>query len=148
MPKLLLFAPCRKVLIDSDDNSLSLLEVMEVFGVTLLPNATPAPTDVLPLPWGVITLWAQTPEDGGIEYEQRLQVIRPNGETFVEGTMSFTMTHRTQRNRIALSVIPVGQVGEYRLRLSLRRAGTNARWQTKAEYPLEVRHIPQAQAAE
>ena len=138
MPKLLLFAPCSHSVIDQDENTLSLISVLE--GLTT-SAVLPLPENAqAPIRWSIVTVWLRTPEDEGITSEQLTQIILPDGKTAAPATLTFQMTHRTHRNRVAVFGFPISQPGEYRVQLSLREIGDRNGWQVVSEYPIMVTH--------
>ncbi len=138
MPKLLLFVPCAHSIVDQDENTLSLVSILE--GLTTLA-APPLPEDAqAPIRWSIVTVWLHTPEDEGKAYEQLTQVVLPDGNVTAPATLPFQMTSRTHRNRVAVFGFPISQPGECMVRLSLREVGDGNEWQVVAEYPIMVAH--------
>jgi hypothetical protein len=141
MPHLLLFAPCRKAIIDKGDNSISLIEVMH--GLIAhppegIPKESLPPNAVAPLNWGIGTVWLRLPEDSEKTFEQRLEIISPNNTKYESSVVqTFKMTHRTHQIALNAHTFPVGETGEYRFVLYLREVG--GEWRQVAEYPVEVR---------
>lgn len=137
MPKLLMFLPCERAII-SQDNFLSLISVMESI-TTQVPVGTTVPENaVAPLQWSVATLWQHQPEDNGRQYEQRVQLVLPNGNQVAEVALPFEMAAPLVRNVATIRGFPISQPGDCSLVLSLRRAG--GEWEEIAAFPLTVVH--------
>ncbi|HLK59028.1 MAG TPA: hypothetical protein VKU00_20880 [Chthonomonadaceae bacterium] len=139
MPKLLLFMPSQKTILDQRDNAFSLISTIETVTAQINEGEMP-PNAALPLSWEISTVWYQIPEDVGRTFEQRVQLIGPDGTSLVEVQATFQMGYRTQRNLGVVPGFPVGQAGEYQLRLSLREAQNDQNWTMVAEYPILVTH--------
>lgn len=138
MPRLLVFVPAEKVLIDSEDNTIGLVGIL---GGLNVPAPEPLPEDAgAPVRWNVLALWKRQPEDEGRQYEQRVQLVSPSGRVLVEGLQTFQMVTSSQRNRLRIDGFPVAEEGEHTLALSLRDAGEET-WRDIADYPLAVSHF-------
>ena len=140
MPKLVIFAPCLKVIISERDDSLSLIALMDAISVSVAEGAEVPADAKVPNPWDILTFWRNSPEDAGKEFEQRTQLLLPNGETSVEAIISFSGASRSQRNVINVTGVPVGQAGECFLQLWLREVGMDDWGDPVAEYSLVVVH--------
>ncbi len=142
MPRLLAFMPCELVLI-GQDNLVSLIQIMNE--VTLsgdFPNPLP-PKAAMPLKWSVFAQWEASDEEAGQQFEQRIQMVRDDVMAF-ESMSNFTIeagkpVHRMIAN---LTFFPLVSGGLYRMRLSVRRSGTEE-WQQAGDYPFNVvyRHV-------
>ena len=139
MPKLLLFLPSQKTVLDQRDNSFTLISTIETITAQITEGDMPA-NAALPLSWEISTVWYQIPEDQGKTFEQRVQLIGPDGAALLEVQAVFQMGFRTQRNLGVVPGFPVGQSGEHQLRLSLREANSLENWTTVAEYPILISH--------
>lgn len=143
MPRLLLFSPCRKVIIDRDDDTVSLVSLLHGFNVNpVADQSEQIPKDaVIPFEWGIVTAWLRTPYDEGKQFEQRIEVVLPNSQVIgTSAAVPFSMTRRTHQNAIKGETFPAGIAGEYTFRLWLREAGEGNEWQVISEYPIEIRH--------
>ncbi|MGC1376936.1 MAG: hypothetical protein WA821_11955 [Anaerolineales bacterium] len=143
MPKLLLFAPCQKILVDKLENSISLINVMHGLAAGRVENTSlepMSPDTKIPLQWAIGTLWLRSSDDGEKTFEQRTEMIIPDNTRMEINVQSFVMTHRTHQIAMRAGAFPVGLPGEYKLVLSLREVGTNDEWQELAEYPIELTH--------
>lgn len=141
MPKLLLFVPCEKAIL-AQDNSVSLINILETFTVTLpeeVKSKLPAPLKA-PMNWVVVVLWERVPGDESKSYEQILRFVLPDGQIAFEGVERFEMSQRFMRNIAAIEGVPAGQAGDCRLSLSLREISAQDRLEPIADFPLIVVH--------
>ncbi len=134
MPRLLLFAPCSKIIVSADDQTVTLVALVD--GV----NA-PAGDAVAVLAWEHLTVWQTAPGDEGQQFEQRLEIVRPDRKVAAEVRQEFAMAARTLRVRGSVAGFPSEIEGEYALRLSVRNVLDGDAWERVMEYPVTVRHI-------
>ena len=141
MPRLIFLVPCRKAIIDKDDNILSIHEVID--GLTVnIPKRQELPSDaVTPTEWTVLTNWLRQPGDEGRQFEQRVIVNHPDGEVFIDSLSDFRMDTRTHRMRLNIRGFPIGQSGELDIRVFIRAALGNEEWMECGGYPIMVNHI-------
>ncbi len=135
MPKLLLFAPCSKIIVSADDQTVTLVALVD--GIQAQSGAT-----VADLAWEHLTVWQAEPEDVGQTYEQRLEIVRPDRKVAADVRQQFAMEARTLRVRGSVVGFPAGVEGEYTLRLSVRNVLDADVWQRVMEYPVTVRRLP------
>src|SRR5437868_6596097 len=113
MPKLLLFLPCEKAIVNEQDNNLSVIEILDTVTVTV-PGDFEVPQEaVAPLQWAIVTVWQITPEVSEKQYEQRTCVIHPDGQEILEAIGPIAVLQGKQRTIVRLTNYPVGQEGEY-----------------------------------
>jgi hypothetical protein len=135
MPRLLLFGPCQKAIIDQDDALVSMIAILA--GVTV---AAPVSLDAaIQFPWAAVAVWERLIGDEDKAFEQQMQVVQPDDTTIGDSVVQFTFVKRTHQNVIRAMAFPVGQAGLHSLRLSIREVGS-ADWSVVAEYPVEVEH--------
>ena len=137
-PDLLLLAPCTKVIIDNDDNLVSLVDIFEGITVSKAEVSAPAPetVKVAPLPWHIFTLWKRA--DAKVEhFVQILHLVDPNGKKLFNFEQKFSTTHRTFRIRIRCKSFPVTVPGEYWVKVFIRSA-TAKRKSEVGRYPVNV----------
>jgi len=138
---LLVFAPCEKVIVGEDDHLTSMIALMERVNIQV-SGQLPADA-IFPLKWSVCALWHRAMEvDPPRMFEQKFQILRPDGEEAAHALSVFAVTndHQNFRNVLHLNAFPIGLPGAYRLRLALREKDDPTEWQYAAEYPLEVFH--------
>jgi hypothetical protein len=149
MLKLLVFAPCEKVIVGEEDHLTSMIGLIEGFKVQVIKEL---PADaIIPLRFSVCTLWRRQEEvKSPQEYEQLLKIIRPDGVAAGEGLTPFTVSnqHIHFRNVTHMPAFPIGLPGIYQLKLFIRQTGEENEWSEAAEYPLDVNHEISPESAE
>lgn len=88
--------------------------------------------------WNILSLWYREPADADQTFEQRCLLVAPDGSTAVDNRVEFTMTSPMHRHVITLFGFPIGQVGEYSLRLRLRRTDEQGEGAEIASFPMFV----------
>jgi hypothetical protein len=142
MPKLLVFAPCEKVIISQDENNPTLIAILssltlegEEAAITEALKATESDKPALvPIRWSVFALWAKEPADGTREFTQTIDLESPARNIILtnRGTFAFAEGIDTHRLLLNLPGFPIRERGVYILRLSLDGAAI-------AEYPIELK---------
>ena len=143
MPRLILFAPAERVLIDQQDNSVSLVNVLSGVKAQLLaPDETPPADASVPIRWSVLALWRREAGDEGKRFEQRLQMFLPDGLSagFDSVTPPFSITGQTHRIRTDIQGFLISVPGFCKLVASLREEGQQT-WSEKATYDMLVEHV-------
>jgi hypothetical protein len=136
MPKLLIFAPCERVIVDDIGKQVSMVSVLESLTV-----AFGVPEDaVVPLPWMVLAFWRREEGEEDKEFEERVQLVLPNKEIYAEDRVKFKMIKPNHRVRHSFFGIRVGMAGDNFIRLSVRPADNESEWQDVAEFPILVLH--------
>src|SRR5438046_2985316 len=77
MAKLLIFAPCEKVIISAEENATSLISILQGFDVPMQPPV--GQTAIAPVAWYVFSLWEREVEDG-LGDHQRFELRSVNGD--------------------------------------------------------------------
>lgn len=83
MPKLLLFAPCEKVIIDRD-GLVSLITIVERLEVALPADLQLQPRTVVPTRWQTLAIWQFNPPENA-QYEQMIQLVTEDGTIAGQG---------------------------------------------------------------
>jgi len=137
MPKLLLFAPCEKLLIDEQTHTVSLIVVLQEIHYKVPPGAQIQPNALLPMNWSVISLWhEEEPQDSGVEFEQRLVLENSAGTTLFANEVKWKFEKPSHRIVGNVPGIPIGS-----RRLTLRlfyRVAMSRDWHEIATFPLEL----------
>jgi hypothetical protein len=135
MPKLLLFAPCEKVLVDRTSNLVTLISLLQELHYKL-PPGMPTPSNfALPLSWAVLSLWQEEPSDGGIQFEQKFVLENAAGVALMENIAPWQFTAANHRIIANVMGLPVSR----RLSLHLFYRITGALdWIRAATYPIEM----------
>lgn len=140
MPKLLMFAPCEKVLIDQQNN-ISLIALLQEVSVEV---PEPPLGTMAALKWDAFSLWLKTPDDAGRSYEQRVALFDPSGHpTGIEGSAPLNFGDKlTLRNIATVFGFPISATGRYLLKLWLYEKGQPPK-EHISEFPiLVVRQSP------
>jgi hypothetical protein len=112
MPKLLIFVPCEKIIIDAGGNA-SLIVLLQDIGLEV-PAKTPVPREaVTPKEWAIFTAWKIATEDFGRTFKQVVQLLWPDGKEFKNGAIGFVPEDKKAVHQIQMNIVgfPVGQVG-------------------------------------
>ncbi|MGE0450350.1 MAG: hypothetical protein AB7Q29_12305 [Vicinamibacterales bacterium] len=121
MVKLLMFTACEKVVISQDDNSSSLLSILQGFDIPIAPPE--GESLLLPVSWTTFVLWEGVREDPD-RYKQRVRLIAPDGtvlETVEAKVISSTSPDiRFHRSMIRRAGLQIRGVGDHTLVLSLK----------------------------
>ena len=142
MVKLLLFAPCEKLIVNKDENTSSLITILETINIPALPTEEGVPEDsAVPFRWYACALWhAETDEDYG-PYEQRLKLITPDARELFEAVIPFVFgpPHRNHRITGFYPLFPIMPSGTAFVSLELRRVAENILdWQEIARFPIVI----------
>lgn len=141
--KLLIFAPCEKVILDKAGNP-SLISIMQNVHITVPDGETVPDNAVSPKEWFVFTHWLASDEDMGVTLSQKTQVILPDGKVFgdppVTSSASFKVDDPEKRiiqNLVTLLGFPVGREGPISVRAWIEDEGGKAITDV-LNYPLKV----------
>ena len=143
MPKLLVFAPCEKAIIDEQDNAACLITLIESFTIDV-PEGIEVPGYAsLPIAWCIFALWEKTEGDDSRIFEQRAELTMPGGRKAADVVASLAFDPKRRRHRWITNVrgFPLSPSGACTLKLSLREVGQNT-WQDVADYPIYVGRRP------
>jgi hypothetical protein len=146
MPKLLLFAPCEKVVFSSEDNTVSLISVLQGFQAEIAPPTPGGGPPALPISWSVLSLWVREEGDGANQFEERWDLVSSEGRELISGNQAFVMTARFHRNNSRIAGFPIPVSGDYTLRLLLRNATANDDFHEIATFPVPVTILTPAPA--
>ena len=142
MPRLLIFAPCEKVLI-SIDNAVSLINTLFGGHITAhIPSgqSRDAPLSI-PMNWSIFCLWEKQDEDEGKEYEQSIRMVYPNGHVTFDRPQSLIMDKMLHRTISTSTSFPVAEAGKYNLLLMLKDRGSDGEPEEKASCSITVSHV-------
>ena len=142
MLKLLIYAPCEKVIV-ANDETVSVISLMESISVNI---GGEMPADALaPIRWSVLSLWKRDQEiQEPIDIEERTDVLRPDDTVATGGTTKFTITnqHLFYRSLVPLPIFPIGLPGFVKVKCRIRQINPETEWTEFAEFPLLVIHQP------
>lgn len=145
VPKLLIFAPCEKVIIDQNNN-VTLIAVMEAFQVRLPQQEIPE-NAAAPVRWNTLTLWKKEPGDEDTRYEEFVELIGPDGTLLMKAHAIFAITGPAHRHIAEFYGFPIVRTGgQYSLKLFLRPERDGAERTEVATFPLLVEIKPLAKS--
>ena len=141
MPKLLLFAPCERLIVEHGANTVSLISVLQEITVPVAPAAEGIPPDLIAATtWYVVALWLREDgEDPKRMLRQRAEVESPNGKVVLRMLTEFDLSRESHRNINVIQGLPVGVPGRYQLKLALTAVDED-NWVEIASYPFFVKH--------
>jgi hypothetical protein len=138
MPKLLVFAPCEKVIISQDENNPTLIAILSTIGGEF---TAPNPLDIKavgPMRWSIFTLWQKEAEDETKIFEQRLRLVSPSVRIGIVATQEIKMTVETHRTIAYIGTVPVGENGKWEVQVFIYLKGEPTPPTPLATYPLEI----------
>ncbi len=110
MPKLLLFAPCEKAIVDEVSHTTSLIAIMQEIHYKVAPGApSPPPNAALPMHWSVVSLWQEEESaDAGVEFEQRIVLENNAGAVLLSNEAKFKFDQPNHRIVASIVGFPLG----------------------------------------
>ena len=106
MPKLMVFAPCEKVIVDSNTGTPSLISLLNTIS-TIAKAGVEIPSDgAVFRTWDTFTLWWPMPEDRDKQIRQITQIILPDGKVFLAQYNDFVLENRLHYNVTHWFVFP------------------------------------------
>ena len=136
MPKLLIFAPCEKVLVDEVTKTVTLIGVLQELHYKVPPGTVMQPNSLLPLNWQVISLWQEEEQaDAGVEFEQRLVLENSAGQALFTNEVKWRFTRPSQR---MVANVPGFPIGSRKLMLKLFYRVPPSHWIEVASFPIEL----------
>jgi hypothetical protein len=140
MPKLLHMVACENVIFDREDNTASLIILIEGININT-QDALPEDAE-LPTRWCVYTMWRRRDGDEGKTFEQKVEMISPSGRIAKQHDTPFAFQQGKKNHRVKLYMfgLPIGEVGTWSINASLREKNDEAQWDAVASLPFEVSH--------
>lgn len=137
MPKLLLFAPCEKVLVDEKSHTTSLIVILQEIHYKVPPGTQLQPNALLSMNWSVVSLWQEEePADAGVEFEQRVVLENSAGTALIANEVKWKFEKPSHR---IVGNVPGIPVGTRRLMLKLSfRVVMSRDWHEVAAFPIEL----------
>ena len=142
MPRLLLFAPCEKVILSGDDNTISLISVLQEIYV-FVPKDLQLPADALmALKWYGFAMWQIESSELEKQFEQYMQLFLPDGTPWQPQNLLLVQPIPTDKpsHRVInrFDQFPIFQFGEFTLRVFYRVVG-DSDWIEVGSFPLTLR---------
>lgn len=145
MPRLIIFAACERVIISQEENTSSLISVLETVNLPIPAGLEIAgPSDqAVPFRWYIYALYRQEDNDEGKRFEQHVQ-LSLEGQNYLQGSLPFQFEPDKPNMRTVMQVggFPVMPVGTGSLKLFIQEVGEDTERQEIAEYPLIIRRLP------
>lgn len=139
MPRVVTFAPCRRVIIDEREKSPSLIGLFDHVNLQLPADEIVPSEAVAALEWHVFIWWLSTPDEREKVFEQKLTLISPDGQEFLSEVTELRFVEAKHRTVAIYPGFPVHLPGAYSLKLSVRELEQD--WLDVAEYSIELRYI-------
>jgi hypothetical protein len=122
MPRLVIFAACEKVVLSQEDNSTSLISILQGFTLPIAPE--PDQVVRIPVTWYVFTLWESENEDP-LRYRQQFELLGPppNHKQLIRAEAPVLTTEQGKRfHRTASRIMGflVSGIGDHSVRLSVK----------------------------
>lgn len=141
MPHLQFFVICTKAIVEKDSNALSLFNVLDALSVEYdehksVNAANPSRID---RSWNSVTQWIKESADEEATFEQRLEIIFPDGSTSGEAISELLFKQSAKVVCVTEGDnIPYIGPGVYLFRLSYRQSSSETNWQILSEYPMAI----------
>ena len=141
MPRLILFAPCERVIFGYGDMSASLIIIIQELQVK---KEVPKDNTMIFHQFSVFSQWIKSPDDEGKTFEQKIAMACGNEKPVLENISVIQMTTaRLHRAVVTFRSFPALKAGEYDLTLSIRVQGESQWPQPIASYPINVTVEPE-----
>jgi hypothetical protein len=140
MPKLLLFVPCEKLLVDENGNP-TLVCLIQTIGLQIKKDVEVPEQTVAPREWDIVTLWEPLEGEQGAKFAQHIELVLPDGRPSpIASRLEFQMGDRSQRNKVHIIGFPVGRVGNYTLKMRLEALSPGVAGYPEVSYPIQITH--------
>jgi hypothetical protein len=142
MPRLLVFAPCEKVIISQADNTATLITVLSGIAAEYEKEGAPPPGKRLSLPirWTIFSLWKKESTDGDKEFAQSIIFKSPSGENIFEtAAMPIDLKVGSHRMVMLVDSVPVWEPGEWKIELYLSEKDAQLPELPLVSYPFDLK---------
>lgn len=141
MPRIVLFVPCEKLIIDTQTNNITLISVLHQISYRPRSNIQLPPDAAIPMQWDVVSVWQREDGDEGISFNQRLTLRAHGNENVIfERVSPWRFATLFARNVVRIRGFPIAAQGFLDLTLSYRRPESD--WLDVTTFPLELRAEP------
>lgn len=138
MPKLLIFAPCERLIREQDTQNISLISVLQTLTVQVPLEHIDRPI-AAPFRWDLLTMWGREVHDEGKKYHETCELIGPSGEVLQSFSSEFSIEKDIAYVifvAIGFPIVPGG--GQYKVVLYLSESGGKDRKEITT-YPIDVK---------
>jgi hypothetical protein len=138
MPKLLLFAPCEKIIIEDKSTNVSFISLLDSIRIGVRVGEIPEGA-AIPLRWSVITMWWRQPDEEPRRYEQQWDFVESDGRVLVRDSAIFVIEGKTHRHITQMEAFPLPRrAGQCLLKLYLREDAEGSERTEITTFPLAV----------
>ena len=141
MPRLQLFAPCERALIDQGSGATSLVTVLQTLTIPEPPVNTPSNAIAIQR-WSAVSMWMMSEGDETKRFQQLVTLVNPTGAPVFRTQADFGFPKAFHRIVATIHGFPLQPPGEYHLELALREFGA-ADWTLVSSYSLFLRYTSQ-----
>jgi len=129
---------CQRALLDQTGN-VSLIQILEDFGIPAPPPDKPAPIGALvPFSLAIVTYWKRAHKNKPEKHKARLRLLSPAGKQFGSATFDVDlMQHQRARCIAEIPGIAYHGPGAYVVRVD---AAAGSRWRSVGETEFNVHH--------
>ncbi len=132
---------CRKGVIDSDSNNISLHEVLEQLNIIGVPPGKDEYA-AIPGPYEVVSLWGRSNYNEPAKGTARYVIVYEPGKdqkASEKQLIEIDLTkHNRSRSKLSLSILPILGEGLHRIQVALKMEGESD-WREITSLPYEVR---------
>jgi hypothetical protein len=136
MPKLILFAPCERVIIEAGSNALSMISLLQTVHATVQRDTPVEKAATGPIRWHVLVIWQRLPGDEAKVFTQKVSLFDPAGDLRMDALADIDLKKEFLRSVGSMAAFPIGMEGEYTLAVSIKENG--GEWTQLATYPITV----------
>lgn len=129
--------PCERALIGSDNNSLSLINVLYSLRVLASTEEENLPDGAFNA-WSVVTVWRREAGDEGKRFQQELRITNPNNEIAARAFVEFDMLKPFHRTIGSLKGFLFTGDGDYTMTILVKEVGQSSDGTVAHTYPIEV----------
>lgn len=142
MPRLLIFAPCDRVIFGMGDQSASLIMILHTLQ---LHGEIPPSTAPVLYRFSVFSQWFKSPSDEGKTFEQKVSLAYGRENPLLENVTAFQMAGQMHRIVANFQRMPTMKAGECELTLAIRQQGESQWSEPIASYPINILEAPKPQ---
>jgi hypothetical protein len=136
MPKILLFAPCEKIIIDGVTNNVTLISLLQRVIYRIKTNVQIGPNAAVPIQWDTLAMWQREEGDEGTTFNQRIELRSASNQVLIDRQSPFRFETRFARVITRAQGFPIGTPGFLSLVLSYKRP--ESEWIEVGNFPLEL----------
>jgi len=132
---------CRRSVIDSDTNNISIYDIFEQLAVDVSVSTNhPVPKQInIPIEYEVVSMWLKEDKEKEAKANIEIEIENPEGkkEKSFQQAIEIPVGMRRLRSRVKISGFVITMAGDYIFRVKIKEEGTEEA-KVVAELPLEV----------